>query len=98
MRHKWELASRAMRYLNIPSEALPGGFSVLISGRGSLTVRGCRRILQYGTDCIRLRLNGRQTISICGADLLCSAFEAGLAIVEGSVQSVSFEEEKKRAT
>ena len=98
MRRKRELASRAMRYLDIPSEVLPGGFSVLISGTGSLTVRGCRRILQYGTECIRLRLGDRRILNICGNDLLCTVFEAGLATVEGKLQSVSFEEAVRRAT
>ena len=98
MRRKQELAGRAMRYLDIPSEALPGGFSVLISGTGSLTVRGCRRILHYGSDCIRLRLADRRVLCVCGAELVCTAFEAGLATIEGRLQGVSLEEAVRRAT
>ena len=94
MREKKDLLVGAMRYLDIPREALPGGFGIQISGKSSLTVRGCRRILQYGADCIRLSLGKKLALAIRGRGLICTVFEGGQATVEGLLQGLSFEEEQ----
>ena len=92
MREKKDLLVGAMRYLDIPREALPGGFGIQISGQHRVTVRGCRRILQYGADCICLSLGKRIVLAIRGCGLICTVFEGGQATVEGLLQGISFEE------
>lgn len=92
MRRKKDLLTGAMRYLDIPREVLPGGFGITLSGQGSLTVRGCRRILQYGATCIRLSIGKKKALSVKGRDLICTVFDGEQATVEGLIESIAFEE------
>lgn len=92
MRRKKEFFTRFGQRLDIPREALPGGFGLSMSGQNELTVRGCRKILSYGADCILLSL-GRVDLRVEGEELLCTVFEAGSVTVQGVVCKVSFEGE-----
>ena len=47
MSEKRDLLTRFGARLDLPREALPGGFSILLSGQGELSVRGRARILSY---------------------------------------------------
>ena len=91
MRRKKGLFARLCERLDIPREALPGGFGLSMSGQNELTVRGCRRILSYGADRISLSL-GRVTLLVEGEGLLCTVFEAGSVTVQGHICKVAFEE------
>ena len=91
MRSKRELFSTIGRRLDIPREALPCGFGIILSGQSSMTVRGCRRILTYGREQIRLSL-GKTVLAVGGERLLCTAFESGCVTVEGKILTVAFEE------
>ncbi len=94
MRRKKELLAGLGRYLDLPTEAIPGGFGLSLSGREQLTVRGCREILIYTPAEIRLSL-GRVALSVGGEGLLCTVLEAGNVTVEGLVCTLSFEPLKK---
>ena len=89
MRKKKELLARIGERLDIPREALPGGFGLTLSGQNELTVRGCRRILHYGEDCIRLSL-GKTVLSVMGEGLLCTAFGGGTVTVGGHICGILF--------
>lgn len=91
MRRKKEFFTRFGERLDVPREALPGGFGFSMSGQNELTVRGCRRILSYGADCISLSL-GKVALLVEGAELLCTVFEAGDVTIQGRISKVSFEE------
>ena len=91
MRRKKGFFTRFGEKLDIPREALPGGFGLSMSGQNELTVRGCRRILSYGADCISLSL-GRVVLSVRGTELLCTVFEAGSVTVQGQICQIGFEE------
>lgn len=90
MRKRKELLARLGERLDIPREALPGGFGLTLSGQSELTVRGCRRILHYGEDCIRLSL-GKTVLSVMGERLLCTAFGGGTVTVGGHICGLVFE-------
>lgn len=94
MRKKEDWFTRLGRQLDLPGEALPGGFGLTLSGTEQLTVRGCRRILTYGPECIRFSL-GRQVLAIRGLRLLCTVFEAGSVTVEGRIDVIAFENNVK---
>ena len=91
MRKKHDFLSRLGERLDIPREALPAGFGVILSGRGELTVRGSRRILSYGEENIRLLLTGT-VLSIKGKALLCTAFGSESMTVCGRICAIEFEE------
>lgn len=91
MRKKHDFLARFGERLDIPREALPGGFGITISGRNELTVRGGRRILSYGEQNIRLLL-ANEILSIKGEGLLCTAFGSENMTVCGRISTIEFEE------
>ena len=91
MQKKRDLLSRIGASLDIPREALPGGFGITMSGRCELCVRGGRKILSYGEENIRLLL-GKTILSIKGEGLLCTVFAAENMTVCGKICAVEFEE------
>ena len=93
MPKKRDFLARFGERLDIPREALPGGFGLTLSGQNELSVRGCRRILEYGSECIRLSLGGT-VLSITGEGLLCSFFSAETLTVCGYIRVLALEEGK----
>lgn len=91
MRQKKQLLERFTQRLDIPRESLPFGFGLSLSGQNALTVRGCRKILTYGRNCIRLSL-GKTVLAVGGTELICTVFEAGNVTVEGHILALTFEE------
>lgn len=92
MRRDKGFLARVGERLDIPAEVLPGGFSLSLSGRRELTVSGCRRILCYGEEEMRLLL-GKTVLSVCGHALVCTAFGGGSVTLSGEILSLSFEGE-----
>ena len=93
MRQKKAFFARFSERLDIPREALPGGFGLSMSGQNELTARGCRKILSYGADRIVLCLGG-VVLSVEGEGLLCTVFEAGNVTVQGLILRIGFDEGK----
>lgn len=94
MTKKQDFLTRFGTKLDIPREALPGSFGLTLSGQNELTVRGCRRILRYGTTEICL-LVGAVSLSIAGQNLICSAFQAGGVTITGKIECLTFAEAGK---
>ena len=59
-------------------------------GRGDLTVRGCRKILLYTAQEIRLLLC-EYVLVIKGEGLYCASYYAGAVRVDGEIASLEFE-------
>lgn len=95
MRRKRDFFGELWQRLDIPREALPGGFGAILSGQGELIVRGCRRILAYSEQQIKLLLCGRRVLCVEGAGLLCAAFQAGGVTITGEITALRFEEAGK---
>lgn len=95
MQKKKDFFEKLGTRLDIPREALPGGYSLFLSGRGELTVRGCRRILAYGDERISLRLSGG-VLHIEGRGLLCTTFGGNIATVTGDISLLRLGEEVEK--
>ncbi len=93
MRKGRDLIGALGEKLDIPREALPGGFALALSGQSELTVWGCRRILSYSEQEIVL-LPGKRRLHIEGDRLLCRAFGEGAVTVTGRIEAMRFEEER----
>lgn len=78
--------------LDIEPDILPGGSTIELRGRNSMTVRGCGKILEYTPESIRLGL-GDGELSICGARLICTSYRAGAVGIEGRIDNISFKED-----
>ncbi len=68
--------------------------TVILEGNHTVTVHGCRRILVYCRDEVSLRVGGG-ALCILGEALLCTAFNAGTARVEGEIACVRLEREEE---
>ena len=91
MREKGDFLSRLGERLDIPQEALPGGFALFLSGQRELTLQGSWRIICYERREIRLRL-GKTALCIKGERLLCRSFSPGHVTICGWITALSFEE------
>ena len=96
MSEKKDFLARFGARLDLPREALPGGFSLLLSGQGEICVRGRARILSYKEDEILLFLEKRR-VRVVGKKLLCASFEKENMRIIGTVTGVNFETEGKDA-
>ena len=96
MSEKRDLLTRFGARLDLPREALPGGFSILLSGQGELLVRGRARILSYKENEIKLLLEKRK-LRVLGKRLFCASFEKENMRIIGTVTGVIFETEGKYA-
>lgn len=72
-----------------------GGRDVLtLRGRCELTVCGCRRILLYSEERIKLLMH-EYILVISGRELFCPSFKAGAVRVDGVIEGVSLEGAEK---
>ncbi len=81
--------------LDIPSD-VGDGIRIDLRGRHTLTVHGCRRILDFAPTEIRLALPDT-TLVIAGERLICTSYLAGAVGVEGCICCIRFEDEEVTA-
>lgn len=96
MRKKKGFFAGFFRRLDIPSEVLPHGFGLALSGRERLLVYGCSEILKYGEEEILLLLY-KTRLSVLGSRLLCASFDAGCVTITGEITGISFPLEAEHA-
>lgn len=71
----------------------PSPDMTVLYGDRSATVRGCRGVLFYSPERIRLAVRGR-VIELCGHDLRFVSFAGGSVRVEGTIRSVDLRGEE----
>lgn len=82
------LMSRLAGRLDIPPDIL-SGIHLELRGRGSLTVRGCRKILLYTPLEVRLQLRG-EVLRLRGTGLYCTAYRSGVIEIDGIIDNIGF--------
>ena len=80
--------------LDLPSDLFSGECAIEIRGRTNVTVRGCRRILRYSKEEIRLAMS-HFDVRVRGKHLDCSAYFAGAIRIDGEVEAVDFPPREK---
>ena len=75
--------------LEVPLSAVGGTPQLLLSGNRELTVEGCKGILEYDEDIIRLNL-GKLILRLTGRDLSLCTLTEDTAVVEGYLLSIEF--------
>ncbi len=78
--------------LDIPADMVDGGIRLDMRGRHTLTVHGCRRILDFSPCEIRLALK-HCALVIRGERLMCTSYLAGAVGIEGLICCLQFENE-----
>ena len=77
--------------LDIPADTIDGGIRLDMRGRNTLIVHGCRKILGFSPDEIRLSL-GTCILAVCGMRLICTSYLAGAVGIEGYICALRFED------
>ena len=62
----------------------------ILYGNSRAVIRGCRKILSYAPNEIRIALS-KQCVCVLGKGLRCVNFAAGSTTVEGLIRSVALE-------
>ena len=89
---KGSVKERICRALDIYPDVFPGTCTVEIRGRNLVVVRECGKILLYTPDRIRIKVS-RGKLQIDGKRLECTAYHRGSVMIDGYINSVSFEED-----
>ena len=71
----------------LPSDVLTGEFRIELRGRNTLFMQGCRRILKYSPEEMKIAAKGFE-ISIKGRRLVCSAYYGGNITVDGFIEGI----------
>jgi sporulation protein YqfC len=87
-KNRMNLMERIGAKLDIPTDVF-NSIHIELRGRNNLTVRGCRKILRYTTEEVRLRLHG-VTLIVCGEQLYCTAYHSNTVEIDGIIDSISF--------
>ncbi len=91
-RRKIPLTKRLETALELPDGTLCHSLRVEMSGNRRAAVEGCRRILQYDENCIRLdTVEG--ALRFEGDALRVNCLSGGNAVVTGQIATVGFEGE-----
>ncbi len=77
--------------LDIPADMASGGIHLDLRGRNTLTVHGCRRIVDFTPSRIRLTLPGCDLV-VEGERLTCTSYLAGAVGIEGCICRMAFED------
>ncbi|MBQ3151111.1 MAG: YabP/YqfC family sporulation protein [Clostridia bacterium] len=75
--------------LDLPDTAVPGTAHIELSGNKEAVVDGCKGVLQYDEDIIRLN-TGRLTVCFRGSDLCIRSMQAEQVFVCGHIITIEF--------
>ena len=75
--------------LDIPADITAGGLRLDMRGRHTVTVHGCRKILDFTPCEVRLAVKDA-TVKVSGQRLICTAYLAGAVGIEGYICGVTF--------
>lgn len=85
-------AEKINKTLDISPDILPHGTMISIRGRSSMSVNGSIGILLYTPNEIKLSMH-KGALSIKGSRLVCASYHTKEIRIDGSIDSISFEEE-----
>lgn len=83
------LMERLSDSLELPRSAIAGGTHIELAGNREAFVDGCKGILTYDDNHIRLN-TGKLIVSFSGSGLSINALQMEQAIVSGNIAEISF--------
>ena len=84
------LAEMVSSLTGFPTESLTDMPVLLCKGAFEMQVEGCRSILEYGGERIRLHM-GRENLTVEGCGLTMSAFHRNCLTIRGSITGIRWE-------
>ncbi|MCL2507753.1 MAG: YabP/YqfC family sporulation protein [Oscillospiraceae bacterium] len=83
------IAERLGEELEMPKTSLPGTVHIEMSGNREAVVDGCRGVVEYNENVIRLN-TGKLIVRFTGSCLMIRTLQLNQAIVCGNILSVDF--------
>jgi len=74
--------------LDIPGDII-NGIHIDIRGRNNITIRGCKKILLYTENELRIKLDG-EVVCVRGEKLYCTAYHSCAIEIDGYIYDVRF--------
>ena len=87
-KNKETIGERFCRRFDLPADIASGGLTLELRGRSNLLLCGCREILAYSPERIRLRLS-RGQIEIWGRSLVMTAYYEGQTGIDGEIYGIN---------
>ncbi len=81
---------RLSRALDLPPGIFSGGAHIRLVGDREATVEGCRGVLEYNAECVKLNI-GSGTVCFCGQGLRLSQFDREHTCISGKIESVNYD-------
>ncbi len=81
---------RFSRALDLPPGIFSGGAHIRLVGDREATVEGCRGVLEYNAECIKLNI-GCGTVCFCGRGLRLAQFDREHTCINGKIESVNYD-------
>ena len=86
---KLSVPQKAATLLEVPLSAFGGVPSLELTGNREMTVEGCRGVLEYDEDVVKLNL-GKMILQVRGRDLNIKGLTDDAAVLEGYFLSIDF--------
>lgn len=90
-RKKPSVAELLASKTTLPSDLLIGEFRLEVRGRNTVIINGCKRILEYSPERMRLAIK-KSSVCVSGERLICSTYHDGAICIEGYIGSISFDD------
>ncbi len=81
------LAEVVSRLADIPADLLSAGMTLELRGRNELLLCGCREILEYSGERVRV-IQGGGTVCVIGRRLTMSSFSEGRIVIGGEIDAI----------
>ena len=86
---KLTVPQKAATLLEVPLSAFGGVPNLELTGNRELTVEGCKGVLEYDEDVVKLNL-GKMILQVSGRDLNIKGITDDSAVLEGYFLSIEF--------
>ncbi len=83
------VGERMEQWLDLPAGALTPATRMEVSGNRRVVIEGCQGILEYGEDCIRLRVC-EGVLRLFGRELCMHCLNPSCAVISGKILSLEF--------
>lgn len=89
MKSKKTIKNKITKNLEIPSSSFIGGSKITLNSNDEAIVEGCKNIIEYFEDNIKLNL-GNKTVTFLGSNLSINALTINGVVISGKITSLEF--------
>jgi sporulation protein YqfC len=87
--YKRTVQEKVSEELDLPLSSMPGMPNIELAGNRQAVVEGCKGVLEYNEDVIKLNL-GKSVVRFVGSGLSMNSYRFEQAVISGNILSVEF--------